>query len=139
MEQQFSERELSVNRVIRNILFLFILSASVAMAINVYHADGRKMAKVQGLTKIPRIIVDTVRLDTGYAKLELNDFFGDQRHEVAASSTDRLHAVVTPVLDSLTQTIRYYGVKPGDNGRSLEIKSSSNTDSAKVTVIIFLN
>ena len=118
--------------------FLFMVYQLFAQPI--FNADGKKVGRASGISRSPIIVVDTVRLDTGYAKINLNSTFGNKGiHNVTAFSKDRIWASVTQILDSLNQVKHSYGYIVSSNGRTVEIKSDSTNDSSKVAFIMILN
>lgn len=112
---------------------------SKGQRLKIFNARGVKIGKVFNRTREPKIMVDTVRMDTGYAELLLNSNFSGGRHNVAPSSRNHVWAIATQVLDSSDQTIYYYGVFPDSRGRKLIIRSNSTNDSSRVAVMAIIN
>lgn len=140
--------------VMIRISFILILCFSLAMAQDedrkektenrtqpsIFHASGKMFSQVFGRTKRPKIIVDTVRfVGSAYASLELNSYFSRGIHSVSASGNNNMFIVITQILEDSTDTINRYAAMPTSNGRRVIIKSSSATDSSKVSIMIILN
>ena len=108
---------------------------------NIYRADGTKVGMASGRTRLPIIVIDTVRLDDGYAKIELNSAFGAQGvHNVTATASGRLIACITQILDSNVTTISHsYKYRVTGGGQTFEIASDSLNDSSLVSFIMILN
>ncbi len=122
------------------IFFFLVAGTNDDGSPEIFLASGKKFAKVSGQTNRPKIVIDTVRfVGSAYASLSLNAHFSRGVHTVSASSNNNMFINVTQILEDSTKTPNDYAAMPIDNGRRIIIKSSSATDSSKVSVLIILN
>lgn len=112
---------------------------SKGQRLKIFNARGVKIGKVFNRTREPKIMVDTVRMDTGYAELFLSSSFAGGRHNVAPSSVNHIFPFATQILDSLDAPKFTYAIFPTSGGRKLQIQSSSNEDSSKVVIMAIIN
>ena len=127
----WGENELS--RVIFTILLMF----SLATAQNIFESNGKPFAKVKQRYREPKIVVDTVRMVSGFGYSALNNSFTKGQHAVGASVTNVIYAVANKLLSDSSDTVFSYGIYPKSED-TLLIKSSDSGDTGKVQVIMIL-
>ena len=112
---------------------------SKGQRLKVFNSRGVKIGKVFNRTREPKILVDTVRMDTGYAELLLSSSFSSGRHNVAPSTINHIWPFATQILDSIDAPRYHYGIEVTSRGRKLRIKSNSNADSSLVAIMAIIN
>jgi len=112
---------------------------SKGQRLKIFNARGVKIGKVFNRTREPKIMIDTVRMDTGFAELTLSSSFSGGRHNVAPSSANHIFPFVTQILDSLDAPKFTYAIFVTSSGRKLQIQSSSANDSSKVAIMAIIN
>lgn len=116
-----------------------VTTVILAVASIFFFADGNRFGKRGQETKQPMIVVDTVKVVSGYGSIDLNDRFESGAHNVAPSSSGSIYASIGQVLDDSTETVYYYGYVYKANERRLIIKSNGGSaDTGKVAIQIIL-
>lgn len=118
------------------LLVVSFLIATVASTQKIFDADGRPFEKVHRRTKEPKIIVDTVRMKSGYGSLSLRDRFTREGHDVTPTSASTMIVMITSEIIDTTATPSTYGWQMNATNNRLIIRSSNANDSLRVGILI---
>ncbi len=119
------------------IAILMVAGASYIFAQVPINSAGAPHAKRQGRTQEPKMIVDTLRMAAGSARLILKGDFSDTYLRTRPTAQTAFYATVTGLLRDTTEGVKSYGAYLSANCETLIVKSSSATDSGLVSIMAF--
>jgi len=118
------------------ILLICLLLISAVTAQKIFDSDGKPFEKVHRRTKTPKMIVDTVRIASGFGSLSLRGNFTREGHDVTPTSNNTMVVMITPEMVDTTNTPPTYGWQMNVENNRLIITSSDANDSLRVGVFI---
>lgn len=122
-------------KILLLVLLPSVLSTQVVKTTKTFNAQGKPHSKVANKTRVPKTVIDTVRMVNGYGTLTLNSNFKRGRHNVSATSNNFMYAIITSVLTDTTGTPYYYSYVRDKKGKKLTIKSSGGASDDGLVVV----
>ncbi len=100
--------------------------------------SGNQQGVRQGKTSEPKMIIDTVKMDSGWYVGVLNSSFLRTQLKTAPTTKLAFLASVTQVLSDTSDTVRSYGYYISTNCETLIVKSNSISDTGLVAIMAII-
>lgn len=133
---EWGKRRLVDRAVFSGILLLAVVSCIAGQTF--INSAGAPHAKRQGRTQEPKMVIDTLRMDSGCSTLLLKETFSETFARTRPTGQGNFFAVVTGLLRDTSEAVCSYSVYLSVNAETLLVKSSSATDSGLVSVMAFI-
>ena len=112
--------------------------SSYSKTLKLIDLSGNQQGARQGKTSEPKMIIDTVKMDSGWYVGVLNSSFLRTQLKTAPTTKFAFLASVTQVLSDTSDTVRSYGYYISTNCETLIVKSNSISDTGLVAIMAII-